>query len=486
MSSLQKKLIILGISVSILSIAGGLIYWFQYAHTDNRVTYEKKENSIENQSTQSGIIAIAPSWEVWFISEIIWAGTIIENDKKTPLSVNKKLLAGSTIVTEEDTVVSMILNDNSILRLWEKSTLIFSDSNTVRLESGDVWARIIRPLMDDSLFSIETSDSSAWIRWTAVLVEKKTNRTLTTVVDSSIQKDAVTLTTEINGIKEEERLSPDEVVEVSKQWKKKQKKSTKDILDSNDSIADFLKQDILYLVTLEEKISQDSDEKKKERVWILLTKIQKEIEVSLPQEDELENFFHSSSTRDTFLFLKWSKVPDTTQSGALRELTQKEQRELLLEIMTGDLELSEEKKALKRLRNTSTEGNTREEKTQEINNLEEKIRKKESKWWEDYLESFKRKFDPKNEIISDNSSITPDSQKKVETSNSIPTSSKELVNTNEKTIVNPSANQNKPITPTQTVPPQKTPVSGSAKPTEKPPTQRLLPKVTSGTAQINK
>jgi hypothetical protein len=73
-------------------------------------------------------------------------------------------------------------------------------------------------------------------------------------------------------------------------------------------------------------------------------------------------------------------VPDTTQSGALRELTQKEQRELLLEIMTGDLELSEEKKALKRLRNTSTEVNTREEKTQEINNLEEKIRKKESKW----------------------------------------------------------------------------------------------------------
>lgn len=218
--TIAKKLLIIAIISGLLIILGWIFYWLNYSHKDNAVTFETKTSSWQTTINSSWSLTVSTSGEVWFISEITGEASLLTDSKRDTLTTNMKLLAGSTIVTEENSTVSIILNDNSILRLSEKTSLVFSDINKVKLDSWDVWARIIKPLTDDSLFIIETSDSSAGVRGTAVLVQKMTTRTLTTVVDSSLPQDSVVLTTFKDGNKEEEKLNPEDVVEVSKQGKK--------------------------------------------------------------------------------------------------------------------------------------------------------------------------------------------------------------------------------------------------------------------------
>lgn len=72
---------------------------------------------------------------------------------------------GDTLTTGTDGSAEIIFSDNSVVRMNSSSRLSFvklaSDGSEVRLDEGDIWARVLKPFYDSSFFTISTSDVSA-------------------------------------------------------------------------------------------------------------------------------------------------------------------------------------------------------------------------------------------------------------------------------------------------------------------------------------
>lgn len=161
-------------------------------------------------------------------------------------------------------------------------------------------------------------------------MEKKINRTRTTVIDSSIEKNSVVLSFKSDGKYEEESLDPEDVVEVSKQGKKKQRVSTEELLDGNEFISESLKKDVVYLSLLEKKMLKrkesgtPADPSSEER----LKKVQKELEESLPKGKEIAAFFGTEGTRQAMKLLQ-----EDAGTGSIRELSSDEKKAVIFEII---------------------------------------------------------------------------------------------------------------------------------------------------------
>lgn len=72
---------------------------------------------------------------------------------------------GDTLTTGTDANAEIIFADNSVIRMNVNSRLSFvrlaSAGSEVKLDQGDIWARVLKPFYDTSFFTISTSDVSA-------------------------------------------------------------------------------------------------------------------------------------------------------------------------------------------------------------------------------------------------------------------------------------------------------------------------------------
>lgn len=65
---------------------------------------------------------------------------------------------------------------------------IASAGSEVRLNEGDIWARVLKPFYDKSFFTISTSDVSAGVQGTSVRIQKTLSGTTSVaVIDSYSQ-----------------------------------------------------------------------------------------------------------------------------------------------------------------------------------------------------------------------------------------------------------------------------------------------------------
>ena len=76
-----------------------------------------------------------------------------------------QLLEGDILTTGVDASAEIIFADNSVVRMNAHSRLslvkLASDVSEVKLDEGDIWARVLKPFYDSSFFTISTSDVSA-------------------------------------------------------------------------------------------------------------------------------------------------------------------------------------------------------------------------------------------------------------------------------------------------------------------------------------
>ncbi len=296
----------------------GLILILIFAISFAFLTKKNNKKQIQvNLSTNTW--ALADSW----ITTSTWAETpkIIENIKNNePLayvnsfiwtaskknSTNTEQLAdwmtievNDSIITWADWEAEIIFADNSVIRLNKNTTLAFTkldkESTETSLEDWEIWVRILKPIFDKTFFSIKTSDISAWVRWTSVIINKNRNWTDLKVIDSysKIKWDEwviVKLLTKKNNPWKDIIVKPENWIKVLKDSiiPKIESFKTKDILLQN-FIRDNTSKDIVYMDDLKKKIVNDND---------LKNKIQWELLQSLPTKDEVRVFFKEKAVRE--------------------------------------------------------------------------------------------------------------------------------------------------------------------------------------------
>lgn len=84
------------------------------------------------------------------------------------------LAAGDALATGDDGTASVTFSDGTTVRLAQKSKITFTaignDAADATLESGSLWARVLKPLGDGTLYTFRTADLSAGVRGTAVFL----------------------------------------------------------------------------------------------------------------------------------------------------------------------------------------------------------------------------------------------------------------------------------------------------------------------------
>lgn len=136
-----------------------------------------------NGTTSTGTVSTASSETVAYLRKV--SGTVEINS--IPAQANATLGGKDVIVSKNASEAEIVFSDNSVVRLAANSTLTLAsstDSQSVSLESGELWARILKPLGDSSFFTIKTSNLSAGVRGTAVTMKKTATGSAFKVIDS--------------------------------------------------------------------------------------------------------------------------------------------------------------------------------------------------------------------------------------------------------------------------------------------------------------
>jgi len=123
-----------------------------------------------------------------------WNGDVKKEQKGTisPITGKIQFAEGDSLITGKDANAEIVFADNSIVRMNANSKLSFvklaSVGSEVRLNEGDIWARVLKPFYDTSFFTISTSDVSAGVQGTSVRIKKTlTGTTSVAVIDSYSQ-----------------------------------------------------------------------------------------------------------------------------------------------------------------------------------------------------------------------------------------------------------------------------------------------------------
>lgn len=155
------------------------------------------------QSSASGSVETAPQASVAYVSQA--AGTVTKrpaNGRARPVVAGSTALAaGEILSTGADGSASITFADGTTVRLAADSRISFSaiaaDSADATLESGSLWARVLKPLGDGTLYTFRTADLSAGVRGTAVFLEASASGSEIEVHDSysdQPQDEGVTVT----------------------------------------------------------------------------------------------------------------------------------------------------------------------------------------------------------------------------------------------------------------------------------------------------
>lgn len=227
---------------------------------------------------------------------------------------------GDTVTTGEDSSVEIVFADASVVRLAANSSISIAksdDSDTeLSLESGEIWARILKPLTEGSFFSINTSDLSAGVRGTSVRMKKTPSQTSVDVIDSTgngAETPGVDVTyKDKDGIENRERVEPENgIVFEPKSLKLKKNRLLMAAVMNDAFVRDNTVKDLVYMDRLEKMargftgsgLTDPMDETVKSklersRLKAILPRIQKEMDASMPKADEIDYFFKEPTIRD--------------------------------------------------------------------------------------------------------------------------------------------------------------------------------------------
>lgn len=240
-------------------------------------------------------VAIQSLTAVSYVQEKSWHIIIYNLNGSAKLGEENMLLyPWYGIETLENATVTIVFSDESILRLDPLSRVNITTPSptnvTVEVEHGNIWTRVLKPLLTGDTFTIDAGDISLGVRGTSLSLSRGSTDTSVHIVDSytSDGSPSVTMTE-----KSSWNTSP-----IAK-GKKINVDSSKNIITTNESrstlftqnpqIGEFLKEDLNYLSLLiddrnrgfyNNPLSGKNDSEN------FFKKISGELQVSLPQEIE--------------------------------------------------------------------------------------------------------------------------------------------------------------------------------------------------------
>ncbi len=380
----KHKIIALLVVVGILAGAGIGYVWFSSRNISQEVAYQiqwkvSPESQAPEVSTGSVIVT---GDSIAYISAVEGNAKLKRKDNESLVTKDTTIQNGDIISSDTGSSVEIIFADNSFLRLEENSKLTVSSANQVELENGGLWARILKPLQDTSIFTINASDLSAGVRGTAVYTHKSDEETKMEVIDTTETRSAVDITVKTESGIIQDGLENEESITITKEKHEKIKLNMDQLLQE-ETMRNHLKSDILLMNQLMNEANSSSGSAPMKRNNInsnQMQKIRKEIFVSLPKNNELNKFFISPAIEGEARQLN---MFSRSLSGSRQGLTEDEQVQLLIEFTANDMELWQLKKDLQKKRDTIgnfTDETQKQEYQNEVNTLEIKIRDFDENW----------------------------------------------------------------------------------------------------------
>ncbi len=140
-------------------------------------------------ATESGTVVAVTQDTIAFVNKSEGSVKRKGASGENPAASGDSLSVGDEITTGSNSRAEIIFADSSVVRLAANSVLTLkaaTDTNTeLELQAGEIWARILKPLTDESFFSITTSDLSAGVRGTSLRMKRVGKKTDVEVVDST-------------------------------------------------------------------------------------------------------------------------------------------------------------------------------------------------------------------------------------------------------------------------------------------------------------
>lgn len=203
---------------------------------------------------------------------------------------NMLLYDGYTIETWENSEATLIFADESILRLEPNSRVLLrgpANNLTAELQSGNIWARVIKPIISGNTFDIEASWVSLWVRGTSLYISQSTGEVY--IVDSYHEDASVELDGWVS-------LQAGQKLDILSGNASPSNFTRQELLSNFPDIGNFLRNDLVKLsLLLDDKTrgfhnnplsSSNGDESYLER-------LRAEIENSLPRGEEKSQIFLS-------------------------------------------------------------------------------------------------------------------------------------------------------------------------------------------------
>lgn len=292
--------------------------------------------------TSSGSSVLTGTYDASQWSHIAYINTLsgVGLINGEPATQNAALWVGTRLETLTGGYMEIIFRDHSVFRLEASSILEIKagglGETKVALESGTLWARVLKPFTDTSFFTLETDDVSAGVRGTSVLLRVMSGSTQLTVIDTTSSGTAswgITWndTTGWSGsLFAEERID-------AKKWETatgKTKVDIKNLILDDQIVRENTLRDLRYMQALSRELDTLTESGSREKILA-------EMQVTLPTSDELLSFFRDQTLRDhmTTQLKQWITV-----ETFLREIDRQDALEKLEE--RTDM-TEEEKKSLR-------------------------------------------------------------------------------------------------------------------------------------------
>lgn len=374
----KQKMIVLLASAGILAGAAvGYILFY-----DKTITKEVAYQIESSSGTTSTGSAVATDMTIAYASIVEGTVKLNRHGNEAVLKQNDTFEGGDVISTNTGASIEIIFADNSFLRLAENSKMTLSGTNSVDLENGGLWARILKPFQDTSVFTINASDLSAGVRGTALYVYRNEKEASVRVIDTTtgtgtavdVQVETASGTVQ-EGLKNEESLT-------LKNSEPEKTRLNMDQMLQNEFVLANLKRDIILMhsMTLNNTTGSGAAPVAMQQInREQMEKITQEIMVSLPKNNELNKFFQSNVIENEARQLP---IFSRALSGST-QLTQEQQIQLLITFTTDDMELNQLQKNLKQMRSASndfTDEMQKQEYQKQVNQLEQNIREFDANW----------------------------------------------------------------------------------------------------------
>ena len=138
-----------------LLVGVSMAYVYKYAtHTSTLPSVELTSNTEQKADTQRKE-AIA------YVTSAVGNNTKISGNISSKAATGDILYTNDTLKTDTTGTLELVYADSSIIRIAGSTIYELRDKDTGKLESGSLWARIIRPITDTKFFTFESSDLSA-------------------------------------------------------------------------------------------------------------------------------------------------------------------------------------------------------------------------------------------------------------------------------------------------------------------------------------